>query len=61
MQKVKTKIIYSLRLSQFLLDHKCTLVEIIQNPFKVGYKAWKFVDDDLLQDSIAKFMEGRES
>ena len=44
---------------QFLLEHDCNLIKIINHPFKVGLKAWVFVDDDLLQKSIGKFMEQR--
>ena len=57
--ETKTKTIYSLKLMQFLLEHDCNLIKIINHPFKVGLKAWVFVDDDLLQKSIGKFMEQR--
>ena len=57
MNMKKTKIIYSLRLCQFLLEHDCVLLEVIPNPFKVGFKAWRFENNQYLQECIALFME----
>lgn len=59
-EKIKTKTIYSLKLMNFLIDNGCELLEIRQHPHIKKYKCFVFVDDDLLQDSIAKFMKQRE-
>ena len=57
---MKTKIIYSLKLCQFLLEHDCVLVEVVPSPFKIGYKAWKFEDNEHLKECIALFMKEKE-
>ena len=61
---MKTKIIYSLKLCQFLLEHDCVLVdvlvEVLPSPFKIGYKAWKFEDSEHLKECIALFMKEKE-
>lgn len=59
MEHKKTKVIYSLKLMQFLLEHDCNLIKIINHPFKIRLKAWVFEDNEHLQDSIAKFMKQR--
>lgn len=56
----KTKTIYSLRLCQFLLEHDCHLIDIVDSPFKKGFKSWRFKDDEHLQECIALFMKERE-
>lgn len=53
---MKTKVIYSLRLMNYLIECGCELLEIRQHPFKKKFKCWVFVDDELLQRSIGEFM-----
>ena len=54
---MKTKVIYSLRLMNYLIECGCELLEIRQHPFKKKFKCWVFVDDAKLQESIAEFMD----
>lgn len=54
---MQTKVIYSLRLMQFLVNNDCELIEILQHPHIKNFKCWKFEDNQHLQDCIAKFME----
>ena len=54
---MKTKVIYSLRLMNYLIECGCELLEIRQHPFKKKFKCWVFVDDAKLQQSIAEFMD----
>ena len=51
-----TKVIYSLRLMNFLVECGCELLEIRQHPHIKKYKCFVFVDDELLQRSIGEFM-----
>lgn len=59
---MKTKVIYSLRLCEFLLDKGCELIKVKPHPFKPKkFKCWVFVDDAKLQESIAEFMMTKKS
>lgn len=53
---MKTKVIYSLRLMNYLIECGCELLEIRQHPFKKKFKCWVFADNAKLQQSIAEFM-----
>ena len=51
----KTKIIYSMKMMQFLLQHGLQFIEIIQHPFKKNFKAWVFEDTEELRRLMEKF------
>ena len=57
----KTKVIYSLKLYDFLLEKGCELIKVKPHPFKPKFKCWVFVDDEKLQESIAEFMMTKKS
>ncbi len=57
----KTKVIYSLRLMNFLVECGCELLEIRQHPHIKKYKCFVFVDNEKLQESIAEFMMTKKS
>lgn len=54
----KTKIIYSMQMMKFLLQHGLQFIEIIQHPFKKNFKAWTFEDTEELRQLMKKFTEG---
>ena len=58
---MKTKVIYSLRLCEFLLDKGCELIKVKPHPFKPKFRCFIFVDDAKLQESIAEFMMTKKS
>ena len=58
MENQKIKVIYSMKMMQFLLQHGLQFVEIIQHPFKKGLKAWIFEDTEELRQLMKKFTEG---
>ena len=42
-----TKVIYSLRLCEFLLEKGCELIKVKPHPFKPKkFKCWVFVDNE---------------
>lgn len=51
----KTKIIYSMKMMQYLLQNRLQFIEIIQHPFKKGFKAWVFEDTQELRDLMKKY------
>ena len=51
------KIIYSKKLAIFLLEHNCVLVKVIAHPYKEGFTAWVFVDDEDLHKFITEYTE----
>ena len=51
----KTKIIYSMQMMKFLLQHGLQFIEIIQHPFKKNFKAWVFEDTEELRRLMDKF------
>ena len=54
-KKTEYKIIYSMRMMQFLLQHGLQFIEIIQHPFKDNFKAWVFDDTDRLRELMEKY------
>ena len=57
----KTKVIYSLRLCEFLLEKGCEMIAVKPHPFKLKFRCFVFVDDELLQRSIGEFMMTKKS
>ena len=58
MEQQQLKIIYSKKLAEFLLLHdECVLTKIIPHPYKDGFTAWVFVDDDNLHKLMHEYME----
>lgn len=55
MENQKTKIIYSLRLMQYLVEHGLEYIEVIQHPFKKGFKAWLFYETEKLKDLMREY------
>ncbi len=52
------KIIYSKKLAEFLLLHdECVLVKIIPHPYKDGFTAWVFIDNEDLHRLMMEYME----
>lgn len=51
----KTKIIYSMQLCSFLLQNGLEYIEVIQHPFKKGFKAWVFEDTQELKDLMREY------
>lgn len=52
------KIIYSKKLAEFLLLHdECVLVKIIPHPYKEGFTAWVFIDNEALRRLMQEYME----
>lgn len=52
------KIIYSKRLAEFLLLHnECVLVKVIPHPYKDGFNAWVFIDDEELHKLMTEYTE----
>ena len=49
------KIIYSKKLAEYLLSHKCELREVIPHPYKDGFTAWVFIDDDKLHFHMTEY------
>ena len=49
------KIIYSKKLAEYLLSHKCTLKEVIPHPYKDGFTAWVFVEDEKLHFHMTEY------
>ena len=54
----KVKIIYSLQLMQFLVEHGCEVLEIKAHPHIVGFKCYVFEDTEKLRQLMKKFTEG---
>ena len=52
----QVKIIYSKKLAIFLLEHNCVLVKVIAHPYKEGFTAWAFVDDEELHKLMTEYM-----
>ena len=55
----KTKIIYSMQMMRFLLQHGLQFIEIIQHPFLTGFKAWVFEDTQELRDLMKKYSKNK--
>ena len=52
------KIIYSKKLAEFLLLHdECVLAKIIPHPYKEGFTAWVFIDNEALRRLMQEYME----
>lgn len=52
------KIIYSKKLAEFILLHdECILVKIIPHPYKEGFNAWVFIDNEALHELMQKYTE----
>ena len=51
------KIIYSKKLAEFLLLHECVLVKVIPHPYKDGFTAWVFIDNEDLRRLMQKYTE----
>lgn len=51
------KIIYSKKLAEFLLLHECVLVKVIPHPYKDGFTAWVFIDNEDLHKLMQKYTE----
>lgn len=50
------KIIYSKKLAEFLLLHdECVLVKIIPHPYKDGFTAWVFIDNEDLHRLMMEY------
>lgn len=58
MENQKTKIIYSLRLMQYLVEHGCELLEIRQHPTIKSYKCFIFENTDELRDLMKQYSNG---
>ena len=55
MKNQRTKVIYSMKMLQFLLQHGLQFIEIIQHPFKKNFKAWTFEDTEELRRLMGEF------
>lgn len=55
MENQKTKIIYSLRLMQYLVEHGCEVLEIKAHPYIVGFKCYVFEDTQELKDLMREY------
>lgn len=54
---MELKIIYSKKLAEYLLSHKCELREVIPHPYKDGFTAWVFIDNEALRRLMQKYTE----
>jgi hypothetical protein len=55
MKDTETKIIYSRKLALHLIEHECELIKIIEHPYKDGFNAWVFKNDQKLRDLMYEY------